>query len=52
MWAETKGKQQILEVYRMGKTYGRLPTEILRDTDFRYLLNKIVLDIGSVADRK
>lgn len=30
----------------MGKTFGRLPTEIMRDTDFRYLLNKIVLDSG------
>ena len=35
----------------MGKAYGRLPTELMRDTDFRYALNEIVLDIGSEEDQ-
>ena len=35
----------------MGKAYGRLPAALLRDTDFRYALNEIVLDIGSEADK-
>ena len=35
----------------MGKAYGRLPTTLMQDTDFRYALNEIILDIGEPEDR-
>lgn len=46
------GKHWALKLHRMGKAYGRLPTELMRETDFRYALNEIVLDVGEPEDRE
>ena len=52
MWSQTPtGKSQALSLHKMGKAYGCRPTEILRDTDFRYMLDQMVLDVGSADDR-